>query len=147
MFQRQSDLNFEWSFQPVAVWMRMMGIQLLQCGSSRSRVWNILYGLLMLSFTFVSRCVDMSISEIFSAIKIEPGTENYDAWNAVIDNVKDVLEAFGIHLTMFVVSFWKWKSLWKKLVKMERTIVFGDDFYVTIRKISMVVVVYLSLVS
>ena len=149
LLETQNDLDFEWSFQPLVIWMRVMGIQLHQ--SSGTHLCNILYGLLMFLFPFGCRCFDLSMSKIFSAIKIDGqklDSDQYDdMWNLAVSDIRDILETLGIHLVMFVVSFWRWRPLWRMLQKMERAIAFGNDFYVTMRKASIGVVVYLCLVS
>ena len=105
----------------------------------------------MFLFPFGCRCFDLSMSKIFSAIKIDGqklDSDQYDdMWNLAVSDIRDILETLGIHLVMFVVSFWRWRPLWRMLQKMERAIAFGNDFYVTIHKASIGVVVYLCLVS
>ena len=139
-----TNLNFKWSFRPVAVWMHLMGVNLHQL--TGWRFWNFLHGVFILLFTMGCRCFDLHVSEIFSAFRIESGS-NYETWNTVIDDIKDILEAVGIHLTMLVISLWKWRNLWDILLQIERHVTLGNDFYVLLRKGSVAAVVCLLLVT
>ena len=107
------------------------------------RYWNWLFGLIMLSITF-----------LYSGFKIADSIEtvntfsaNTKSWNRAIINFQEISAGISIHLSTFVIANWYWKPLWKCIRLMDRSMTFRDAHYRQLRKFSILVLLGIMLVS
>lgn len=146
VIHHEHNKSFEWSFQPIVLWMKTWGIRLdtsKSLGSSAKAIFLAL-GLLMIltnmsinGFSFytvlnilvnneTSKIVSYLPKNITSATLVNVGMEQSFTISLMV----------GDHLIFFVVSLTTWRSLWHQIIQIQTQLELPEKLYKTCRRIA-----------
>lgn len=141
----ERKLDLIWSLRPIWILMKFMGNN-LDLSVKLTAIWcywNWLFGILMLSITFLySGFIIVEWIE-----NVNTFSANTKAWNNAIITFQEIFAGVSIHLSTFVITNWYWKPLWKCIRQLDRLMTFQDDHYRRLRKFSILVLLEIMLVS
>ncbi len=152
-----SSICWEWSIRPMIIWLRIIGVDLPGCSTSsvqRNRRWLILV-YRVICFLFHIFCqihilhfmypmllralLNNQIDNLISSLD----TSSTAIWNMIIDFANYSIHGIGIHLILLTVIRVQWIDTIKTFQRLN--IIFADENWIRIRKISFVGVIYVIL--
>ena len=164
MFPRSASddriLNFQWSLYPIFVLNRILGIEVFQISNRLQRCLSLLFGSFMLLITLKTRVGQ--VSQIMDHIAVVRDTMLDRVNNVSVDvssvtitqNINEIFlhmqaiaSAIGIHLIMFLMAQFYWQRLVSCIGLIEQVTAFANPFYCKIRKVSIIGVAGIMLVS
>ena len=152
LLTRDSSKNFAWSFKPILVWMKLIGIDLnssQQFRSSICRYSQLLYGVFILLLS--------SGSVIYMVSKILGGNSSSSEKYAYsqTSTMKRTIEMYFIatvtyilatHILLMAVTAVKWKKLWQTLQQIEDQFLLDNYHFQQCRKVVIIGLSMLALV-
>ena len=152
-----SSICWEWSIRPMIIWLHIIGVDLPDCSATssvhRTRRWLILvyrifwflchiscqihilyYMYPMLLRALLHNQIGNFISYLDTTTAI---------WNMIIDFANYSIHGIGIHLILLTVIRVQWIDTIKTFQRLN--IIFADENWIRIRKISFVGVIYVIL--
>ena len=150
-------MSFAWSFKPIFIWLTvLLGIN-LDFSKKRSTIGR--YTLIIYSSVFFLTVTYFQLGPIWDLYFHSPNhlrdkaafankTENsYLALNFQINQLTQVVLCILIHFCFVVNAKFKWETLWNRLEQIQQVVGHQLWFYRRLRKISMIAVSLLLLVS
>ena len=155
--QPHSSICWEWSIRPMIIWLHIIGVDLPDCSATssvhRTRRWLILvyrifwflchiscqihilyYMYPMLLRALLHNQIDNFISYLDTTTAI---------WNLIIDFSNYSIHGIGIHVILLIVIRAQWIDTIKTFQRLN--VIFADENWIRIRKISFVGVIYVIL--
>ena len=149
---RDSSTNFAWSFKPILVWMKLIGIDLNSSQQLRSRICRYSQ-LLHRVFTLLL----ISGHGIYKGLKIcgvvPKSPETYPSSKSL--TLERTIELYFItyitynlatHVLLMAVTAVKWKELWQTLQQIEDQFLLDNDHFQQCRKVVIIGLSMLALV-
>lgn len=145
-------LSFSWSIQPLVIWLRILGIDLIpdvsrgSSSSTRLKRWTMYsYGTLCFLchlFWQIDILYFLHVHRVRVSFEIIGGSDTVTSlWNVIIDFSNYAIFSVGSHLLMLTVIRWRWKLMIQGIQCWR--FAFNDHTYVIIRRMSCFGVIYI----
>lgn len=135
---------WSWSIQPIAVWIRILGIDIPNIftkPSQRFRCFTFIYGTLcfLINVTgqgdilyFLHRQRMQNSLELLGGIHLNSTTSS---WNFIIDFINYSIYSVGGHLILLVIVRPRWTAMVEYFTNAH--LLFNEEHYVRVRKLSL----------
>ena len=138
--------DLEWSFRPIVLWMRMLGIPMdrFHSRSSLPRYAFLCVGITVMVWMGASDLFFITHGRPHRSMKINSAF--YEGTRLLLEIYRP-LNSILTSLSFFIVVHTQWKSLWKIAIEIENNVKFDATFYRSLRTASFVTLALLAVVK
>ena len=148
-------LDTGWSLSPLFVWLRFFGIvltgsaKLVTLRSYFSQSFRLFALVCMVAFRiYIIRETTRQVFS-FSALKAKGVVTDFTStqlWSEALRSITNNLVLIAMQITIFIVSYSRWKHLHSCIHRIEQTMKFKRNYYIQLRRVCVVGMLWLLLV-